>query len=456
VTKVRKKLILTILMFLISISISIASIEIKNVDITPNNPMIGRYSYAIVEVDFSSRDNLDYTQIMFDIPELNLHSVGNFHKKDSSNYGETRYILFRPRAHYQPGTYEAILKVRRNRETFDTFTESITFIEPDKKIPFAGIHWYSPAGVAYVGGEKIIDVVLKNEGDEDSYECKIVFGNSYINEKDTYRMKEPLKSGEETEIRLEIEIPEDAKSGHYDITARLECDNYEEIFYNDETQIINPKDYDLKIDSIELIPGNELKNEDIFSINVNLSNELWTIERNVDVVYKITSLDLEKQRNIKNQKGSRIEINGVKFLIPSDATKGEYKLEIFVYDEDKNLLDEAFKYIYVNEESIKNNIKEKEDQNSKEKNKDEFDQCKGCQFLNLCYDVSERFELNSQKSYCSTNFEITKQKPKTAVCISSFECESNLCNNGFCQNIEKETNKTIFQSFFEWISSIFN
>ena len=68
-------------MFLISISISIASIEIKNVDITPNNPMIGRYSYAIVEVDFSSRDNLDYTQIMFDIPELNLHSVGNFHKK---------------------------------------------------------------------------------------------------------------------------------------------------------------------------------------------------------------------------------------------------------------------------------------------------------------------------------------------------------------------------------------
>ena len=185
-TKVRKKLILTILMFLISISISIASIEIKNVDITPNNPMIGRYSYAIVEVDFSSRDNLDYTQIMFDIPELNLHSVGNFHKKDSSNYGETRYILFRPRAHYQPGTYEAILKVRRNRETFDTFTESITFIEPDKKIPFAGIHWYSPAGVAYVGGEKIIDVVLKNEGDEDSYECKIVFGNSYINEKDTY------------------------------------------------------------------------------------------------------------------------------------------------------------------------------------------------------------------------------------------------------------------------------
>ena len=66
----------------------------------------------------------------------------------------------------------------------------------------------------------------------------------------------------------------------------------------------------------------------------------------------------------------------------------------------------------------------------------------GCIFEGKCVLQGTRLELDGSQVYCSYTGEFLLQKEVGASCNNDYECETNSCISGKCQDISKELSKT--------------
>jgi len=95
---------------------------------------------------------------------------------------------------------------------------------------------------------------------------------------------------------------------------------------------------------------------------------------------------------------------------------------------------------------------------------DEKPKCSGCEYDNQCFSVGLRIAGMEGSSYCDKDGNIKLQKADDEQCQNDFECVSNSCGNGICQNfneriegIEEELReqRTILQRILDFFSRLF-
>ncbi len=84
--------------------------------------------------------------------------------------------------------------------------------------------------------------------------------------------------------------------------------------------------------------------------------------------------------------------------------------------------------------------------------------CKGCLSGESCVDFGFRLTDESEDSvYCNLAGELVEQKKNDEECQNDFECLTNSCLSGTCQDLEAQLEETqsMFQKIKKWFSKLF-
>lgn len=81
----------------------------------------------------------------------------------------------------------------------------------------------------------------------------------------------------------------------------------------------------------------------------------------------------------------------------------------------------------------------------------------GCETEKSCLPVGTRLVENGQAMYCSYEGSLAPQLELDSSCQNDYECMTNTCQSGRCMDLAQEIRETksLMQSIFDWLSSIF-
>lgn len=242
---------------------------------------------------------------------------------------------------------------------------------------------------------------------------------------------------QELVFNLDLDIPEDASPGSYNVLTTVEPDNSNlegdiDDFFIDVLEIVNSTNC-----SIPLNPNSYGNNVQIFFEGDTLQDGNYSVT--LDRVGASSAIVYVNDQMKIISKGQ------YKYFDEYD----DYKIEVVDIAYVEGCLTNQAALILFGPDNIKDTGSNGNNGNSVGNNNDGINEnvpvCGGCSYNGKCYDVGIRKDAR----YCATDGYMYNYKDAKDVCENNFECASNVCINGDCMK------PSMFKKFQNWLDWLF-